>query len=144
MSGHLSLCCHQDLQNGQPPVERPNNILVFGPNSMPFSIIGTKEEEKIRNNDSGGAEDEIVEEEESGDDPRSPSTSEMEDQPHQQYKAVFSLVFCYEGVHKISPKVSGLQIRGAPDEFALGQKTTTLSDDDIFIPTLSFNVISKL
>uniref|UniRef100_A0A915DLN1 Trs120/TRAPPC9 first Ig-like domain-containing protein n=1 Tax=Ditylenchus dipsaci TaxID=166011 RepID=A0A915DLN1_9BILA len=58
------------------------------------------------------------------------------DKPEQmgRWETAFNLVFRYEGVHKIRPEITGL-----------GGSTLNLSDeDDIFLPTVSFNVITKV
>jgi hypothetical protein len=93
---------------------------------LPFSIEGTSEEDKNL--------DERIEEEAEDCSTNARTTG--------QFKAQFSVIFCYEGVHKVRPKLNDLKIEGA-DEFFKGQMTT-LNEEDIFMPALSFSVINKL
>jgi len=123
----LSLKCHQDLQNNnQQPVESSDNLIFCGQNKIPFRIEQSASfEERSLNFEED--DEEITHQ-------TVPSIDAG------QFKAMFNVVFCYEGVHKISPKFEDLEVRNM-DAFYSGQ-ITTLNDEDIFMPALSFNVIN--
>lgn len=53
----------------------------------------------------------------------------------EKFEIEFSLMFRYEGIYKIQPEISNLLKNKLP---------YTLLDEDIFIPTVSFNVLTKL
>ena len=122
MSGELSIFCNQDTQNNQPPLEHAGNLFICGADKIPFSINASVESRSegltIRQNENSDEDGETC-----------------------HFNAEFSTIFCYEGIHKIKPKLENLKVKG--EEFWHGQ-TTKLNDDDIFMPTLSFSVISKL
>jgi hypothetical protein len=106
-------------------MEHAENLFICGAEKIPFSIngsVGTRPE-GLPKNENGEA-----------DRPFNAETS--------HFSAEFSTIFCYEGIHKIRPRLENLKVKDE-EEFCLGQ-TTKLNDDDIFMPTLSFSVISKL
>lgn len=113
INGEIALHCFQDMQNGQPIMDRSENVVLCGPSRIPFSIQANEE-----NSNSQKLNLDLESNRKMG-----------------SFKTNFSLLFRYEGVHKIRPEILNLEsLIGAPN----------LSEDDIFLPTVSFNVITKI
>jgi hypothetical protein len=121
INGELSLRCFQDLQNGKKTIDTPENMVFCGPLKVPI----------------------VIESIPSDSDSSIPSTSSNEQQPSEngnleppkkETAAQFSFLFLYEGTHKIRPVIGKSAIIGEP----------TLAEDEIFVPTITFNVITKV
>jgi hypothetical protein len=121
VSGEISLRCHQDLQNGQPPVDKGENLVICGPSTLPFSLTP-------------------------GDQPSGEGATAA------RFDARFTLLFRYEGVHKIRPEVRNLKVaQGSPageggrhTGMSQNSNQTVIREEDIFIPVVSFNVVTKV
>lgn len=101
------------MQNGQPIMDKSENVVLCGPCRIPFSIQSS--EDSLQN-----------------------SLKKLNLNSNKKmgtFETSFSLLFRYEGVHKIRPEIHNLEpLIGEPN----------LSEDDIFLPTVSFNVVTKL
>lgn len=131
MSGNISLNCHHEIENNYRITEQSDNILICGPYYIPFLINGCK---RNKNND--------IEQCENDEDKNNHFPDFEDEKTMSHFKTNFTVIFACEGVHKISPKVANLQIK-ASDEFQISDQTPVLSEEDIFVPALSFIVISK-
>lgn len=127
INGEIALRCYQDLQNGQPNIDRSENMVLFGPCRIPFSIQSTSNEDLKC---SEGILKDAIQKKILIVNPGESFKNNMG-----RFETSFSLLFRYEGVHKIRPEIFNLKhMVGKPN----------LGEDDIFLPTISFNVITKL
>lgn len=101
-TGHLSLRCYQDLQNGDALLDRSEHIVPCGVTRVPFAIDAQP----------------------TPDDDRAVFTG--------RFETTFRVMFRFEGIHKIRPL---LETNAAAE---------LLSEDEIFVPQMSFNVTSKV
>uniref|UniRef100_A0A914Z9L1 Trafficking protein particle complex subunit 11 n=1 Tax=Panagrolaimus superbus TaxID=310955 RepID=A0A914Z9L1_9BILA len=120
INGELSLKCFQDLANGKPTIDRPENMVFCGPLKVPIVIesMPSDSDSSLPSTSAGN---------------QSSENGHLEP-PKKETAAQFSFLFLYEGTHKIRPVIGKSAIAGEP----------SLAEDEIFVPTITFNVITKV
>uniref|UniRef100_A0A7E4UU45 Trafficking protein particle complex subunit 9 n=1 Tax=Panagrellus redivivus TaxID=6233 RepID=A0A7E4UU45_PANRE len=115
LHGQVSLRCFHDLGNGS-ILDRPENMVLCGPVSTPVVISSIESKSTEMPLENGNI---------------SPHEAE-----NTGTTVNFAFLFLYEGTHKVRPVV------GRPTVICPGEPI--LGEDEVFVPTLSFNVVTKV
>uniref|UniRef100_A0A914WF28 Trafficking protein particle complex subunit 9 n=1 Tax=Plectus sambesii TaxID=2011161 RepID=A0A914WF28_9BILA len=116
--GTLSLRCFQEMQNGRPALDRMEHLIMCGATKQPFEVAGSRmaDDSSV---DSRGSNDYV------------PTATLLRESPAVSYR--FGVAFRFEGSYKVRPVL----LNGRDDKIAA-------VNDESFVPTLSFNVVTKV
>uniref|UniRef100_A0A9J2PDJ2 Trafficking protein particle complex subunit 11 domain-containing protein n=1 Tax=Ascaris lumbricoides TaxID=6252 RepID=A0A9J2PDJ2_ASCLU len=131
-SGLLRVDCFRDLQNGTTFIDSNENVIVLNAESVPFTL--TRERTmRVTDGDKKAVDTLSIEND------YAPNASENEttaisnvDSTTSGFSCTFSLVFRYEGLHKVKPIIT------------LVDGSSQFSDEELFCSAISVNVITKV